>query len=99
MFSIVDCTVLKDEVDFDVSASINELLGSLELECKIPQDRKVGFELLSNSKKNLAENRLYESGDKVKIPLEKYQSDSFTLEVSDENGNAITRYRIMRCFC
>jgi len=99
MFSIIDFTVLKEEEDFDVSPSINELLGSLELECKIPQDRKVCFELLSTSSKNLVDNRLYGSGDKLEIPLQHYHSDSFTLEVSDENGNAITRYRIMRCFC
>lgn len=99
MFSIIDCTVLKEDVDFDVSPSINELLGSLELECKIPQDRKVCFELLSNSGKNLVDNRLYGSGDKLEIPLKQHHADSFTLEVSDENGNAITRYHIMRCFC
>lgn len=99
MFSIVDCTVLKEETDFEVTASINRLLGSIELECNIPEDRKIALELLSNTRKNLAGNKLYITGEKIEIPLQKHNADSFTLKISDENGNAISRYRIMRCYC
>ncbi len=99
MFSIVDCTIISKETDFDISASINEILGCIELECKIPIDRKVGFELLASTRKNLADNRLYTTGEKVEIPLRRHNSDSFTLKISDENGNAISKYSIMRCYC
>ncbi|NEN24572.1 hypothetical protein G3O08_13775 [Cryomorpha ignava] len=99
MYNIVDCTVLKEETDFNVTASINSLGGSLELECKIPIDRKIALELLSTTRKNLVGNRFYKSGEKIEIPLQQHNADSFTLEISDENGNAITRYRIMRSYC
>jgi len=99
MFNIVDCTVLKEETDFDVTASINSLVGSLELECRIPSDRKIALELLSTTRKNLLRNRFYTSGEKIEIPLKAHNADSFTLEISDENGNAISRYRIMRAYC
>lgn len=99
MFSIVDCTVLKEDDEFAISASINEMLGSLELECNIPKDRKVGFQLHSGAKNNLMNRQLFGSGEKVEIELQAHKADSFTLEVSDENGNAMSRYRIMRSFC
>lgn len=99
MFSIVNNTILKEEVDFEVSASINGNCGSLEVACNIPDNRKVALALVSNSSKNLVGNKLYASGECVVIPLKEYNADSFTLEISDENGNAMSRYRIMRSYC
>lgn len=99
MYNIVDCTVLKEETDFNVTASINSSLGSLELNCSTSSDRKIALELLSTTRKNLLRNRFYTTGEKIEIPLKQHNADSFTLEISDENGNAISRYRIMRSYC
>ena len=99
MFNIVDCTVLKEETDFEVTPSINSTMGSIELECNIPNDRKIALELLSTTRKNLLRNQFYKSGEKIEIPLKSHNADSFTLEISDENENAISRYRIMRSYC
>ena len=99
MFCIVNNTVLKEEVDFEVSASINDNCGSLEVACNIPHNRKVALALVSNSSKNLVGDKLYASGECITIPLKKFNADSFTLEISDENGNAMSRYRIMRSYC
>ena len=99
MFCIVNNTILKEEADFDVSASINDNSGSLEVALNIPKNKKVALVLVSNTSKNLMENKLYASGECIEIPLKKYNADSFTLEISDENGNAMSRYRIMRSYC
>jgi|SRR5690554_2742893 len=99
MFSIVSNTILKEEADFEVSASINDNSGNLEVACNIPYDKKIALVLISNANKNLMEDKLYVSGDSIEIPLKKYNADSFTLEISDENGNAMSRYRIMRSYC
>lgn len=99
MFCIVNNTIFKEEEDFDVSASINDNSGSLEVACNIPGNKKIALVLISNSSKNLMGNKLYASGECIEIPLKQYNADSFTLEISDENGNAISRYRIMRSYC
>jgi len=99
MFCIINNTILKEEENFEVSASINDHSGSLEIACNIPNNKKVALALVSNSSKNLMGKKLYESGECVVIPLKEYNADSFTLEISDENGNAMSRYRIMRSYC
>lgn len=99
MYCIIDRTVLKEEEDFEISASINELLGNLEIDCKLPSDRKVNLNLHSNTKSNVFGKQFCESGGKIEIPLQPLKSDSFTLEVSDENGIPLSRFRIMRSYC
>lgn len=99
MFSIIDQTVMQEAEDFEISASINELLGSLQVDCNIPRDRKVSLQLHSSTRSNLISNQLDAAESKVEIELQSWNSDSFTLEISDENGNAISRYRIMRSYC
>lgn len=99
MFCIVNNTILKEEEDFDVSASINDNSGSLEVACNIPSNKKVTLALVSTSSKNLVGNKLYASGACIEIPLKQYNADSFTLEISDENGTAMSRYHIMRSYC
>lgn len=99
MFCIVNNTILKEEEDFKVSASINDNSGSLEVACDIPLNKKVSLALVSNSRKNLVGKKLYGSGECIVIPLKEYNADSFTLEILDENGNAMSRYRIMRSYC
>lgn len=99
MFSIIDQAVMQEAEDFEISASINELLGSLQVDCNIPRDRKVSLQLHSSTRSNLISNQLDAAESKVEIELQSWNSDSFTLEISDENGNAISRYRIMRSYC
>ena len=99
MFCIVNNTILIEEEDFEVSATINDNCGSLEVACNVPSDKKVALALVSNSSKNLMGDKLYASGECIKIPLKQFNADSFTLEISDENGNAMSRYRIMRSYC
>ncbi len=99
MYCIIDSTILKEEEDFEISASINELLGNLEIDCKLPLDRKITLNLHSNTKNNVLGQQSYDSGSRVEIPLQPLKSDSFTLEVSDENGIPLSRFRIMRSYC
>ena len=99
MYSIIDRTVLKEEEDFEISASINELLGNLEIDCRIPSNRKVNLHLHSTAKSNVFGQEFCDSGARFEIPLQPLKSDSFTLEVSDENGIPLSRYRIMRSYC
>lgn len=99
MYCIIDSTILKEEEDFEISASINELLGNLEIDCKLPTDRKITLNLHSNTKNNVLGQQSCDSGSRIEIPLQPLKSDSFTLEVSDENGIPLSRYRIMRSYC
>lgn len=99
MFCIVDNIVLAGEDEYEISAAINEISGSLELNWDIPCNQKIGLSLCAGSRKNLISEQLYSQGESLEIPLKNFNADSFTLEVLDENGKAISQYRIMRSYC
>lgn len=99
MYCIVDRTILKEEENFEISASINEILGSLEIDCKLPTHRNVNLNLHTNTESNVIDKKTFESDGKIEILLQPLKSDSFTLEVSDENGIPLSRFRIMRSYC
>lgn len=99
MFTIIDTTVLKEEEELKISASIDELLGNLCIDCEIPQHRTLNVKLHGGIKSNLVSKSLSNPDSNVQIALSPLNSDSFTLEFSDENGIAMSRYRIMRSFC